>query len=262
MLHKTVKETDSSFLVPDTICQRFSLEEIRSATQNFNEALVIGRGGFGIVYKGNTNNGSAIVVAIKRLHSSSNQGSPEFQAEVEMLSKIRHFKIESQASNLSSEGVSSDEPGDITYASVPQSPQSPRNQSNSSHLVNLKSFSFSVIKTATRNFRPPAVVGEHIYTSLYKGWIDGQYAPAKPGTGLPIAVKRLNHGHQGHQEWLVKEYQEKDKIGSKPDKNGKRGEAEKSQKQLQSVKKVKLKKIQKEGSEMQTPTSFIRRKKD
>nr|GEX36324.1 ribonuclease H-like domain, reverse transcriptase, RNA-dependent DNA polymerase [Tanacetum cinerariifolium] len=31
----------------------------------------------------------------------------------------------------------------------------------------------------------------------------------------------------------VKEYQEKDKIRSKPDKNEKRGEAEKSQKQLQ-----------------------------
>nr|GFC95303.1 hypothetical protein [Tanacetum cinerariifolium] len=31
----------------------------------------------------------------------------------------------------------------------------------------------------------------------------------------------------------VKEYQEKDKIRSKPDKNGKRGEAGKSQKQLQ-----------------------------
>nr|GEX22043.1 reverse transcriptase domain-containing protein [Tanacetum cinerariifolium] len=31
----------------------------------------------------------------------------------------------------------------------------------------------------------------------------------------------------------VKEYQEKDKIGSKPDKNGKRGEAGKSLKQLQ-----------------------------
>nr|GEZ79560.1 hypothetical protein [Tanacetum cinerariifolium] len=31
----------------------------------------------------------------------------------------------------------------------------------------------------------------------------------------------------------VKEYQENDKIGSKPDKNGKRGEAGKSQKQLQ-----------------------------
>nr|GEW51593.1 hypothetical protein [Tanacetum cinerariifolium] len=60
----------------------------------------------------------------------------------------------------------------------------------------------------------------------------------------------------------VKEYQKKDKTGSKPDKNGKRGEAEKSQKQLQSVEKVKLKKTQKEGPEMHNPTKFIRRKKE
>nr|GEU47800.1 hypothetical protein [Tanacetum cinerariifolium] len=49
----------------------------------------------------------------------------------------------------------------------------------------------------------------------------------------------------------------KDKIESKPDKNEKRGEAEKSQKQLQWIKKEKLKKIQKEGPEMQNPTSYI-----
>nr|GEU60611.1 hypothetical protein [Tanacetum cinerariifolium] len=55
--------------------------------------------------------------------------------------------------------------------------------------------------------------------------------------------------------------QENDKIGSKPNKNRKRGEAEKSQKQLQSMKEENLKKIQKEGPEMQNPTSFIRRKK-
>nr|GEU78967.1 reverse transcriptase domain-containing protein [Tanacetum cinerariifolium] len=42
----------------------------------------------------------------------------------------------------------------------------------------------------------------------------------------------------------VKENQEKDKIRSKPDKNGKRGKAEKSQKQLQLKKKEKLKEIQ------------------
>nr|GEY71986.1 reverse transcriptase domain-containing protein [Tanacetum cinerariifolium] len=46
-------------------------------------------------------------------------------------------------------------------------------------------------------------------------------------------------------ESAVKENQEKDKIGSKADKNGKRGEAGKSRKQLQSRKKEKLKKIQK-----------------
>nr|GEV28160.1 retrovirus-related Pol polyprotein from transposon TNT 1-94 [Tanacetum cinerariifolium] len=42
----------------------------------------------------------------------------------------------------------------------------------------------------------------------------------------------------------VKDKQKKDKIGTKPDKNGKRGEAGKSQKQLQSRKKEKLKKMQ------------------
>nr|GFB42898.1 hypothetical protein [Tanacetum cinerariifolium] len=56
---------------------------------------------------------------------------------------------------------------------------------------------------------------------------------------------------------IVKEYQEKDKIRSKPDKNGKRGEAEKSQKQLQWIEEEKLKKTQKEGPEMQTHASFI-----
>nr|GEV29742.1 hypothetical protein [Tanacetum cinerariifolium] len=50
----------------------------------------------------------------------------------------------------------------------------------------------------------------------------------------------------------VKVYQKKDKIGSKPDKNGKRGEAEKSQKQLQSLEEEKLKKMKKEGSNMQS----------
>nr|GEY43731.1 hypothetical protein [Tanacetum cinerariifolium] len=55
---------------------------------------------------------------------------------------------------------------------------------------------------------------------------------------------------------LVKEYQEKDKIESKLDKNRKRGEAGKSQKQLQWIEEEKLKKMQKEGPEMQTHASF------
>nr|GEX27920.1 uncharacterized mitochondrial protein AtMg00810-like [Tanacetum cinerariifolium] len=57
---------------------------------------------------------------------------------------------------------------------------------------------------------------------------------------------------------LVKENQEKDKIGSKPDKNGKRSEAQKSQSQLQSREKEKMKKIQVEGPKMQTPTKLLK----
>nr|GEV36287.1 hypothetical protein [Tanacetum cinerariifolium] len=50
--------------------------------------------------------------------------------------------------------------------------------------------------------------------------------------------------------YVVKENQEKDKIGSKPDKNGKRGEAGKSQKQLQLKEEEKTKKTKKEWPKM------------
>nr|GEV26601.1 reverse transcriptase domain-containing protein [Tanacetum cinerariifolium] len=50
----------------------------------------------------------------------------------------------------------------------------------------------------------------------------------------------------------VRNKQEKDKIGTKPDKNGKRGEAEKILKQLQWIKREKPKKTQKEWSKTQT----------
>jgi hypothetical protein len=40
---------------------------------------------------------------------------------------------------------------------------------------------------------------------VYKAYIDEQtFAPAKPGQGIVVAVKKLNlEGSQGHREWLV-----------------------------------------------------------
>ncbi|KAJ0710165.1 putative protein kinase RLK-Pelle-CrRLK1L-1 family [Helianthus annuus] len=73
------------------LCYRFSLEDIQSATNNFDDTLVIGHGGFGKVYKGCVHTDeTSQVVAVKRLDSMSNQGVPEFRAEIEMLSKLRH----------------------------------------------------------------------------------------------------------------------------------------------------------------------------
>ncbi|KAI9156608.1 hypothetical protein LWI28_009412 [Acer negundo] len=70
---------------------------------------------------------------------------------------------------------------------------------------NLKSFSFNELKNATRNFRPDSVLGEGGFGCVFKGWIDeNTFAATRPGTGLVIAVKRLNQeGLQGHQEWLA-----------------------------------------------------------
>lgn len=84
-------------------------------------------------------------------------------------------------------------------------PQSPRSEGDILQLSNLKSFTFNELRTATRNFRPDSVLGEGGFGSVFKGWVDEQtLAPARPGTGMVIAVKRLNHeGFQGHNEWLV-----------------------------------------------------------
>ncbi|KAK2990834.1 hypothetical protein RJ640_025891, partial [Escallonia rubra] len=79
-------------MMPEELCRRFSLAEIQTATQDFDDALVIGEGGFGKVYKGVIDN-VAITVAIKRLNSLSNQGAPDFWTEIGMLSKFRHCNL-------------------------------------------------------------------------------------------------------------------------------------------------------------------------
>ena len=84
-------------------------------------------------------------------------------------------------------------------------PQTPRSEGEILQSSNLKSFTLSELKTATRNFRPDSVLGEGGFGSVFKGWIDeNSLTPTKPGTGIVIAVKRLNQdGIQGHREWLV-----------------------------------------------------------
>ncbi|KAG5527696.1 hypothetical protein RHGRI_028587 [Rhododendron griersonianum] len=74
------------------LCRHFSFAELLSATNNFNDELVIGSGGFGKVYKALIDDG-ATTVALKRLKLKSKQGAKEFWTEIEMLSKLRHTHL-------------------------------------------------------------------------------------------------------------------------------------------------------------------------
>lgn len=71
----------------------FSIKEIRLATHDFDEDLVLGRGGFGKVYKGLLNDGVINTVAVKRLNRASRQGAKEFWTEIEMHSNFRHSHL-------------------------------------------------------------------------------------------------------------------------------------------------------------------------
>uniref|UniRef100_A0A5B6ZWE8 non-specific serine/threonine protein kinase n=1 Tax=Davidia involucrata TaxID=16924 RepID=A0A5B6ZWE8_DAVIN len=67
----------------------------------------------------------------------------------------------------------------------------------------LLQFSFQELKSATGNFRPDSILGEGGFGYVFKGWIEENgTAPAKPGTGITVAVKSLKpDGLQGHREW-------------------------------------------------------------
>ncbi|KAL8206076.1 hypothetical protein R6Q57_009627 [Mikania cordata] len=68
---------------------KISLEEIETATKNFQEC--IGKGGYGMVYKGQILiDGKLTTVAVKRLNEQFGQGLKEFLIEIQLLTGQNH----------------------------------------------------------------------------------------------------------------------------------------------------------------------------
>lgn len=66
----------------------FTYEELARATEDFSNSNLLGQGGFGYVHRGVLQNGKE--VAVKQLKAGSGQGEREFQAEVEIISRVHH----------------------------------------------------------------------------------------------------------------------------------------------------------------------------
>ncbi|KAJ6752049.1 hypothetical protein OIU85_002468 [Salix viminalis] len=91
--HRLSEALRSSKLVlfQNSDCKDLTVADLLKSTNNFNQANIIGCGGFGLVYKANLPNGTK--AAIKRLSGDCGQMEREFQAEVEALSRAQHKNL-------------------------------------------------------------------------------------------------------------------------------------------------------------------------
>ncbi|XP_071921244.1 probable serine/threonine-protein kinase PIX13 [Coffea arabica] len=102
--------------------------------------------------------------------------------------------------NTSSSGNSSNVSGNSRFSVATGSEEAYPNGQILPH-PNLRIFSFSELKAATRNFRGDTVLGEGGFGKVYKGWLD-EKSTSKNSSSTVIAVKKLNsESMQGFEEW-------------------------------------------------------------
>ncbi|PAN36194.1 hypothetical protein PAHAL_6G264000 [Panicum hallii] len=75
----------------------FEYEKLRKATRNFDERLRLGKGGYGMVYKGvlpaDDARSEGMSVAVKRFIRDDSRGVSDFLAEVQIINRLRHKNI-------------------------------------------------------------------------------------------------------------------------------------------------------------------------
>ncbi|URE04395.1 receptor-like protein kinase [Musa troglodytarum] len=76
---------------PNTGSICFDIKELDKATASFSQRNLIGRGGFGVVYKGTLSDGS--LVAVKKVLEGLDDSDEEFRNEVEIISHLRHRNL-------------------------------------------------------------------------------------------------------------------------------------------------------------------------
>lgn len=85
------RESKLQIKVGEGFVRQIPLSDVRQATNNFNEDMLLGVGGYGFVYKGVASNGEAW--AVKRAKTISLKGLQDFEQEVSLISRMSHTNI-------------------------------------------------------------------------------------------------------------------------------------------------------------------------
>ncbi|KAJ6835493.1 putative serine/threonine-protein kinase PBL3 [Iris pallida] len=133
---------------------------------------------------------------VQNAHSSQQPSVPSKATSKSSLSSVPSTLTCSTASTLTVPSCS-----EGSYVALP----TPRTEGEILSSSNLKAFTFSELKSASRNFRPDSLLGEGGFGGVFKGWIDEHtFAASRPGSGMVVAIKKLKpDGFQGHKEWLT-----------------------------------------------------------
>jgi hypothetical protein len=83
--------------------KEFKYKDIKKATNNFHESMRLGKGGFGIVYKGILNikdHNTATEIAVKQFSGDKIKGKDDFLAELTIIYRLRHKHLVRLIGNL------------------------------------------------------------------------------------------------------------------------------------------------------------------
>ncbi|KAG8364455.1 hypothetical protein BUALT_Bualt19G0130600 [Buddleja alternifolia] len=135
--------------------------------------------------------------------SASVNESPNTTDQLSSVEGISQTTTSNTTSSSSSSGSATTVSGNSRFSGGGSSDEAPGQMLPH---PNLRIFSFSELKTATRNFRSDTVLGEGGFGKVYKGWLDDKSSTSRngigTGSGYVIAVKKLNsESLQGLKEW-------------------------------------------------------------
>nr|XP_051177033.1 pollen receptor-like kinase 1 [Lolium perenne] len=84
-------EANINFQDTGSTLHNMTLQNLKDITNNFCEKMIVGRGGFGVVYKGLLGDGK--MIAVKKLVQSISGSQKPFENEINLLMKLKHPNI-------------------------------------------------------------------------------------------------------------------------------------------------------------------------